>query len=114
MGCDFVKVTLIDSFVQLVLLQIEAADIEELLLLGAPDAVDNVLDGEHKVCGGVASIAEGHEGGLGLSDGRKGQMRRPRLDQDHVAAKNAGSVGSVPGVGARVEDHSFPFVLLFS
>jgi hypothetical protein len=40
----------------------------------------------------VASVAERHARRVHLRDGRKCEVRRPRLDENHVDGQNAGSI----------------------
>jgi hypothetical protein len=74
------------------LFEAEVLQTAETLLLCLPDTVDDVLYGQTVVSLTVAGITERHAWGIHLGDGSQGKMRRPVLDQDHVASKDACSV----------------------
>lgn len=53
----------------------------------------------------VSSIAERHVRRIRLRNGRECKMRRPRLNQDHVASNQAGRVCTASCIRPRVEDY---------
>lgn len=80
------------------LFQIELLQLAQALLLRLPNTVDNVLDVENKVSLAVSGISEGHIRRIGLRDGCESQVRRPGLDEHHVAGNQAGSIRPAPGI----------------
>lgn len=91
---DPVEVSVLHSLKLLILVEVEVVEGAAALLLGLPDAVDNILDGDAVVGLGVSSVAEGHQRWVDLSDGGQGQVRGPVLNEDHVAGEHASSVGA--------------------
>lgn len=69
-----------------VLFQAELCQSAELLLLGFPNTIYNILYRKTEIRLTVASISEGHTRRVHLSNGCEGQMRWPVLNKDHVAS----------------------------
>lgn len=91
---DPVEVAVLDSLELLVHVEVKAVEVTAALVLGLPHAVHDVLDGDAVVGLAVPRVAEGHQRRVDLCDGREGQVRRPVLDEDHVAGEHAGGIGA--------------------
>lgn len=91
-GSDPVEVAVLDALIHLILVQVEVIQVAALLLLGLPNTIYHILDADAVVGLAVASISEGHQRGINLSNWGQGQMRRPVLNQNHVAGQHASSI----------------------
>ena len=91
---DPVEVSVLNALKSLVFLEVKVFKVAALFLLGLPDTIYDILDRDAVVSLAVASISEGHQRRLDLGNGRKSEMRRPSLDEHHVASKHAGGVGA--------------------
>ena len=87
------------------LFKIEFFQLTQILLLGLPYSVDYILNVQHKICLAVPGISEWHVRWIGLRNRSESKVRRPCLDQDHVASHQAGSVCSAPGICSAPEYH---------
>jgi hypothetical protein len=76
------------------LLETEVFEPAETFFLGLPYAINDVLDVQDIVSLAVPGVAERHAGRVHLRNGCQGKMRRPRLDEHHVARQNARRVSA--------------------
>ena len=121
-GCNPVEVTHINTFKFLIpisklaaveinvnqrniLFKVKVTQTTKTLLLGLPHSIDYILDVQDKISLAVSSVAERHVWWVSLRNRRKGQMRRPRLNQNHVACNKASSVRTATGICLAVENH---------
>lgn len=63
-----------------ILFQTKVFERAEAFLFSAPDAVDDILDGDSVVCLAVAGVSKGHAWRIHLRNRCQCKMRRPVLD----------------------------------
>lgn len=88
------------------LFQIEFLELAQVLLLGLPNSIHNVLDVQDEVCLTIPSISEGHVWWIGLCNGSQSQVGRPCLYQHHVACNQARGIGSASRICPAPEHDS--------
>lgn len=94
MGRNPVEISVLNTLVALIFIKVKVVQIDALFFLGLPDAIDNVLDGDAVISLAVSGITERHQRRVDLCDGCEGQVRRPVLNQHHVAREHASSIGA--------------------
>ena len=87
------------------LLEIELLQLAQVLLLGLPNTIDDILNVQNKVGLTVAGISEGHVGWVCLRDRGECQMRWPSLDEHHIARYQAGSIGTTSCICSAPENN---------
>lgn len=87
------------------LFQTEILEPAKAFLFGLPDAIYHVLDSKDKVRLAVPGISEWHVWWVSLGNGGQCQVRRPGLNEHHIASYDACNVCSASRVRFGPQNH---------